>query len=109
MPFFGPVIPYGAMVECHTYRGYISLAQKSCQFFFFGYVLYAGGIRKGDFMVADIAELEEMDASEIHARRLNAKEVSTPQRIGFLIFHSQLEQSHPRWKSTSIHFYQGSF
>ena len=28
-------------------------------------------------MVADIEELEEMDASEIHARRLNAQEVST--------------------------------
>ena len=27
-------------------------------------------------MVADIEELEEMDASELHARRLNAKEVS---------------------------------
>ena len=26
-------------------------------------------------MVADIAELEQMDASELHARRLNAKEV----------------------------------
>ena len=29
-------------------------------------------------MVADIEELEEMDASELHARRPNAKEVSTP-------------------------------
>ena len=29
-------------------------------------------------MVADIEELEEMDASEFHAQRLNAKEVSTP-------------------------------
>ena len=30
-------------------------------------------------MVADIEELEEMDASELHARRLSAKEVLTPQ------------------------------
>ena len=29
-------------------------------------------------MVAHIEELEEMDASELHARRLNAKEVLTP-------------------------------
>ena len=28
-------------------------------------------------MVADIEELEEMDASELHVRRLNAKEVLT--------------------------------
>ena len=31
-------------------------------------------------MVADVEELEEMDASELHARRLNAKEVLTPQK-----------------------------
>ena len=31
-------------------------------------------------MVADIEELEEMDTSELHARRLNAMEVLTPQR-----------------------------
>ena len=31
-------------------------------------------------MVADIEELEQMDAPEIHARRLNAKEVSTPMK-----------------------------
>ena len=37
-------------------------------------------------MVADVEELEEMDASELHARRLNAKEVLTPQRSGNFIF-----------------------
>ena len=37
-------------------------------------------------MVADIEELEEMDASELHARRLNAKEALTPQRSGNFIF-----------------------
>ena len=37
-------------------------------------------------MVADIEELEEMDASELHARRLNAKEVLTPMRGENLIF-----------------------
>ena len=29
-------------------------------------------------MVADIEELEKMDASEIHAKRLNVKEVLRP-------------------------------
>ena len=37
-------------------------------------------------MIADIGELEEMDASEIHARRLNAKEVFTPMKGDFFIF-----------------------
>ena len=42
---------------------------------FHGDVLYAERIWKGDIQVADLEELEEMDASEIHVKRLNAKEV----------------------------------
>ena len=34
---------------------------------FLGHALYAGGIWKGDILVADIQELENLDASEIHA------------------------------------------
>ena len=37
-------------------------------------------------MVADVEELEEMDASELHARRLNAKEVLTPMNGEKIIF-----------------------
>ena len=37
-------------------------------------------------MIADIEELEEMDASELHARRLNAKEVLTPMKGENIIF-----------------------
>ena len=37
-------------------------------------------------MVANIGELEEMDASELDARRLNAKKVLTPQRSGNFMF-----------------------
>ena len=37
-------------------------------------------------MVADIEELEEMDASEHHARRLNAQEVLTPMKGQKIIF-----------------------
>ena len=44
------------------------------------------GVWKGDILVADIEDLEEMDASEVHARRLNAKEVLTPQRNGDFMF-----------------------
>ena len=39
------------------------------------FCIFRGGIWKGDIMVADIEEWEKMDASELHARRLNAKEV----------------------------------
>ena len=45
---------------------------------FLSYVLYAEGIWKGDILIVDLDELEEMDASEIHANRLNAKEVILP-------------------------------
>ena len=52
---------------------------------FLGYALYAGGIWKGDRLVADIEDLETMDASEIYAKSLNAKEV---------IFPKERENSH---------------
>ena len=37
-------------------------------------------------MVADIDDLETMDASEIYSERLNAKEVTFPKENGKLIF-----------------------
>ena len=53
---------------------------------FFGYALYAGRILKGDMLVADIDELETMDASEIYSKRLNAKVVIFPIEKGNFIF-----------------------
>ena len=51
---------------------------------FLGYALYAGGIWKGDVLVADLEELETMDASEIYSKRLNAKEVIFPTEGEFI-------------------------
>ena len=53
---------------------------------FLGYALYAGRIWKLDILVADIEELEMMDASEIYSERLNAKEVTFPKENGKFIF-----------------------
>ena len=53
---------------------------------FLGYALYAGGMWKGDILVADIEELETMDASEIYSKRLNAKEVIFPKENEEFIF-----------------------
>ena len=53
---------------------------------FLGYALYAGRIWKGDVLVADIEELETMDASEIYSKRLNVKEVVFPKDEGEFIF-----------------------
>ena len=62
-------------------------------------------------MVADIEELEEMDASELHARRPNAKEVLTPQRSGNFIFpvaDGTVQFFWVRTASENIHFNPGA-
>ena len=59
---------------------------------FLGYVLYVGGICKGDIMVADVEELETMDASEIYSKRLNAKEVIFPPKMENSYFQSQMDE-----------------
>ena len=78
----GPIIPFGAMVENHlflpkTCRDCISSARKSYQVHSSTMQCTLGGIWKGDILVADIEESEQMDASKIHTKRLNAKEVLT--------------------------------
>ena len=44
------------------------------------------GIWKGYILVAGIEELEKLDASEIHARRPNAKEIITSSKGEHFIF-----------------------
>ena len=78
VPFNGPVIPCGAMVEYHTISGkdlsrLHQLVPKVLPGKFLGNVLSAERIWKGDIMVADSEKLEQMDASELHTRELNAK------------------------------------
>ena len=87
-PCKDPVIPFGAMVEYYPiFTGDQSrlhqCGKKVLLGIFLGYALIAGGIWKGDILVADI---EELEASELHARRLNAKEVLTPQRSDYIVF-----------------------
>ena len=88
-PFTRPIIPFGSLVEYYT----ISSKDQSRihQFgknvlpgLFLGYALYAGGTWKGDALVADLEELETMDASEIYSKRLNAKEVIFPKQGEFI-------------------------
>ena len=42
--------------------------------------MIAKRIRKGDILIADLEELEKMDASEIYPRRVNAQEVLISQK-----------------------------
>ena len=46
----------------------------------------AGRLWKQDILATDDEELENMDASEIYPRRINAKEILTPQKGNILIF-----------------------
>ena len=85
-----PIIPFGSLVEYHpiTAKDQSRIHQfgkKGLPGLFLGYALYAGGIWKGDVLVADLEELETKDASEIYSKRLNAKEVVFP-RQGALLF-----------------------
>ena len=88
-PFKGPIIPFGSLVEYHSISAkdqsrIHQFGKKVLPGLFLGYALYAGGIWKGDILVADIGELETMDASEIYSKRLNAKEVIFPKQGEFI-------------------------
>ena len=90
-PFKGPIIPFGSLVEYHptTAKDQSRIHQfgkKVLPGLFLGYALYAGIIRKGDVLVADLEELETMEASEIYSKRLNAKELIFPKEKGEFIF-----------------------
>ena len=91
MPFNGPVTPFGAMVEYHpiSAKDQSRLHQFGAEVLpgiYLGCALYAGRNWKGDSMAADMEELEQMDAPQLHARRLYPKEVLTPPRTGNFIF-----------------------
>ena len=73
-PFKGPVIPFGSLVECYPCSAkdqsrIHQFGKKTLPGLFLGYALYAERIWKGDMMVADIEELETMDASEIYSKK----------------------------------------
>ena len=64
MPFNGPVLPFGAVVEYHPMSAKDTsrlhqFGPKVLPGVFFGFVFYAGGIWNGDIVVADIEELED--------------------------------------------------
>ena len=87
-PFNGPIIPFGSLVEYHPFVAkdqsrIHQFGKKVLPGIFLGYALYAGGIWKGDVLVADLEELETMDASEIYSKSLNAKEVIFPKEGEF--------------------------
>ena len=93
-PFKGPIIPFGSLVEYYPISAkdqsrIHQFGKKVLPGLFLGHALCAGGIWKGDTLVADIEELETTNASEIYSKRLNAKEVIFPKEHGKFIFHGR--------------------
>ena len=90
-PFKGPNIPFGSLVEYQPISAkdqsrIHQFGKKVLPRLFLEYALYAGRTWKGDVLVADLEELETMDASEIYSKRLNAKEVMFRKEKGEFIF-----------------------
>ena len=112
-PFKGPIIPFGSLVEYHpqTAKDQSRIHQfgkKVLPGLFLGYALYAGGIWKGDMMVADLEELETMDASEIYSSKTLCEGSHISKRKWKVhFFQSQMDESnspeeirnweHPSW------------
>ena len=108
-PFKGPVIQFGSMVEYHLYSEgdqsrHHQFGKKVLPGKFLGYALY------GDIL-EDIEELETMDASEIRARRPNAKEILTSKMRWKLLFPNRRWNSKIVWMRSGcpkIHLCTGS-
>ena len=90
-PCKGQIITFGSLVEYYPISAkdqsrIHQFGKKVLPGIFLGYALYAGRIWKDDVLIADIEELEAMDASEIYSKRLNAKEVTFPKENGKFVF-----------------------
>ena len=112
--FKRPIIPFCSLVEYHpiTAKDQSRIHQFGKKVFpglFLGYALYAVRIWKGD--IADVEELETMDASEIYSKRLNAKELIFPKQNGKFIFPVADGRIKIRWRRSgteNIHLDTGS-
>ena len=69
-----------------TKQEFINLERKYYQESFLGYELVAGGMWKGDVLIADLEDLEKLDPSNIYPRKINAKEVLIRQKDDEFIF-----------------------
>ena len=79
-PLKEPIMPLGARVAYRpiSSRDQLRLHQfgkKVLPSIFLGYALIAGRICERNILIADIEDLNNLDASEIYPWRINAKEV----------------------------------
>ena len=115
-PFKGTIIPFGSLVEYHpiTAKDQSRIHQFGKKFLpglFLGYALYAGGIWKGDVLIADLEELETMDASEICSKKTQCKRGDISQRKLKNYFSSRRCTKQNPWRRSgteNIHLGTGS-
>ena len=111
-PFKGPIIPCGSLVEYHPTTSkdesrIHQFSKKVLPGFFLGYALYAVEIWKGDILVADIEELETMDASEIYSKRqCERDDISQRRRIYFS--NRRWTNQNPRRRSGTENIHLGT-
>ena len=89
-PFKGPIIPFGSLVEYYPISSkdqsrILQFGKKVLPRLFLGYALYAGAIWKCDELVADLEDLETMDASEIYSKKTQCERGDISQRKGEFI------------------------
>ena len=83
--FEGPIVPCGSLVDYHPKNAkdqsrIHQFGKKVLPGLFLGYALYAEGIWKGDVLIADLEELETMDASEIYSKKTQCERGDISQR-----------------------------
>ena len=110
-PFQRLIILFGSLVECHPITAkdqsrIHQFGQKVLPGSFFGYALHTVWIWKGDILVADIEELETMDASEIHSKKASMRKrwyFQRKRRIYFLIEDGTVKTPWRRSRLENIH------
>ena len=106
-PFTGPIIPFGSLVEYHPMTAkdqsrIHKFGKKVLLALFLGYALYAERIWKVDVLVADLEELETMDASKIYSKRRNAKEVIFPNEKRRIHFSNRRWTNPTPWRRSRL-------
>ena len=99
-PFKGPIIPFGSLVEYYPFTAkdqsrIHQFGKKVFPGLFLGYALYAGRIWQDDVLIADLEELETMDASENLLKKTQCERGDISPKKENLFFQSQMDESNP--------------
>ena len=86
-------MPFGGMVEYQVLPG-----------IFLGHMLIARRIWKRCILIADLKDLEMMDAPEIYYRRIKANEVLISQKMTNSFSHSKMEQQNCQGETSNSEY-----